>query len=108
MELPPPPTILGTCTPRPCIPDCLQLKEKTIQINSYTKNISAAGMILIEHFHVYIFFFGLLKLIEIANRNFSDFSDRARKIHREIAIVEITKLTRPVYSFIAAYNGLEG
>lgn len=56
MELPPPPTILGTCTPRPCIPDCLQLKEKTIQINSYTKNISAAGMILIAHFHVYIFF----------------------------------------------------
>lgn len=67
--------------------------NKQIQINSRTKNISAAGMILRVHLHNNNLPLVLLKLI-ITNRNFSDLADKARDKHREIAIVdhEITLL----------------
>lgn len=66
-------------------------KTKQIQINSCTKNISAAGMILRVHLHNNNIPLVRLKLIKITNRNFSD---KARDKHREIAIVdhEITLL----------------
>lgn len=69
-------------------------KTKQIQINSCTKNISAAGMILRVHLHNNNIPLVRLKLIKITNRNFSDLADKARDKHREIAIVdhEITLL----------------
>lgn len=82
--------------PAPMYPwlNTIKKKNKQIQINSCTKNISAAGMILRVHLHNNNIPLVRLKLIKITNRNFSDLADKARDKHREIAIVdhEITLL----------------